>query len=318
MLTGENAMPEIPDSFWTVGHATAPTELAGTSFLEVKAGQVWRARWSDVSLLVLVLGAEEEENHKMWVPVIPITIEPHAENQGSLVLSSELNMFDVEVTLWCALESKIPFQTLDVCFGEVSEEVVAASQAVSRGEADALPRGSRLGKLFPSIFSQDAEYQALIEDDLAELAEARGLSVLEESTRIKVRSQLRLIGLSRMMDELGVTQPIAMQILRAKGKLTAEQVSRIAQLTNLDLDDLERVFQGVPAAVVKVVEHPRWRSGFERLSIGINASVGTLRDQSAHEIYALAARESRPSVSFEDRLTRWFEDRSRTVGSDQQ
>ncbi len=311
-------MPEIPESFWALAHTAVPTDRMGNSELELRAGQVWRARWSDVSLLVLALGAEIEQNHKMWVPVIPITIEPHAENQGSLVLSSELNMFGVEVTLWCGLNAKIPFQTLDVCFGEVSEEVVVVSQAMARREGVELPLGSRLGKPFPSIFSGDAEYQALIEDDLAELAQAQGLSVVEESKRIQVKSQLRSVGLPRLMTELGVSQPIAMQILRAKGRLTAGQLSQIAHLANLDLDDLARVFQGAPSEAVKVVEHPRWRGRFEQLSIETDNSLDALRDEAAHDIYALAARESRPSVSFGDRLVRWFEDRSFTIEPNQQ
>lgn len=312
-------MPNIPKHLLALAHAAAaPAELQERSCEEIKPGQIWRARWEGISVAVLVVGALSEENRELCVPVVPITIEPHGENEQSLVIDSFANMFGIEVALWLGLKKEIPLRTLDICFGEMPNQITAYCELVSRDESAEVPYGARIGRPITSVFADDAEIEATLEDELAELAQAKGL-VVEDSgpTRLHLREQIAHIDLDDVMAELNITQAVAMQVLRGHARLTVGQIQILARLANMNPEDVSQLFQGLPGAVILAVEHPRWRRELDRLAAHSGRKVYEVREEAAHEILAMAARQTRSSHSYDDRLARWIERHRPSSTSDQ-
>jgi hypothetical protein len=227
-------------------------------------------------------------------------------------------MFGVYASLWFGLKRKIPLRTLDICFGEMPDQITAYCEVVSRGESAEVPHGARIGRHITSIFAGDAEIEATLEDELAELMQVKGLVVEEsEPRRQHLQEQIAHIDLDDVMAELDITQAVAMQVLRGHARLTVGQIQILARLANMTPDDVSQLFQELPSAVILAVEHPRWRRELDRLAAQSGRKVYEVREEAAHEILAMAARQTRSSHTYDDRLARWIEGHRPSSTSDQ-
>lgn len=310
VLEGGSNLPNIHEYLLALAHAAAvPAALQGEVPEEVEPCQVWRARWEAVSVAVLITGTLSDASREWCVPVVPITIEPRGENDRSLILESGANMFGVDATLWCGLATEIPLRTLDVSFGTMPVEINAYCKAFAGGESVEWPNGTRAGRQISSVFDSDAEIEAVLEDDLAELREAPGLAVEEsEIARKRVQEQLAHIGLDKIMTTLGLAQPAAMAVLRGQVLPTSKQAPKLARLIDMSPDELMRILRDLPSDVVHTIEHPRWRQPFNRIAIRSGRDAYDIREEAAHEILSMAARQSGRGNNYEDRLARWIEE----------
>ncbi|MFB7900681.1 hypothetical protein ACFC1B_30765, partial [Streptomyces xiamenensis] len=91
---------------------------------EIKAGQVWRARWDKVSMLVLILEAGVRE-----VNAVPVTIDPPGEDETSVVVEGARTAFGVEATVWAGLVSCVPLRVLERVVDAWAEYIVGCSAA---------------------------------------------------------------------------------------------------------------------------------------------------------------------------------------------
>ncbi len=154
---------------------------------EVARGQIWRAAWDDVSLLVAIEKIEDGD-----VDVIPLTLEPVAEDEGCLILSPSLTVFGVEATLWMSLESTIPLRVLDEIVDEWSEDVTNAIAAAASPTIEP-PAGVRRGEPAETEFDHSLSVRAEIEDDLAALCAAPALPT-EVEEQAPVRTLAAVLG----------------------------------------------------------------------------------------------------------------------------
>lgn len=110
--------PVVPQRFLDLAAAVrAPKELSAGGLrarfgdpaeVRLAVGQVWRARWEETSLLVLVLATTDRE-----VNAVPVTIDPPGEDAASLVVDGTRTAFGVESTVWAGLAGPVPLRVLD-------------------------------------------------------------------------------------------------------------------------------------------------------------------------------------------------------------
>lgn len=301
-------MPNVPEYLLALAHAAAaPISLQGKACEEIRPGQVWRARWEATSVPVLIIDTLSDDNNELCVSVVPMTIEPHGENDQALVVDSEANIFGVAATLWIGLNRKIPLRTFDVCFGDMPDRITTYCDFASRGEMVEPPHGTRVGRRDPSVFADDAEIEATLEDELAELERVQGL-VIEDSEKARqlLLKQLTQVDLESAMAELNMNQAAAMEVLRGHAHLTADQTNILARLANLNPDDISRIFKRLPSAVILAVEHPRWRQQLDHIATRAQRGINEVREEAAHEILEMAARQTSSSRTYDDRLAHWI------------
>lgn len=127
-----------------------------------RRGQIWRAVQGDVSLLVLLIAADSIEAH-----VVPVTVDPSAEDAESVVLDASATALGVAATVWMGLRRTIPCGSLDAVVDELPLELASA---VERPEVP-FPK-IRCGALDDSVYVTAARVRAELVDDLRMLAEA--------------------------------------------------------------------------------------------------------------------------------------------------
>ena len=69
--------------------------------VEIEVGQVWRARWDEASVLVLIVAFAGQD-----VLVAPVTIDLPAEDDHTLVLEGSSTAFGVDSTVWAGLTNR--------------------------------------------------------------------------------------------------------------------------------------------------------------------------------------------------------------------
>lgn len=140
-------------------------------------GQLWRARSDDVTLLLLIVSVAAEA-----VTAVPVTLDPVAEGEESLIVGSRRTAFDEPVTVWGGLRRQIRTEVLDRPIDDIGADVAAWVTNKSR-----IPPGCRTGARPASPFEADVEVGAMVADDIDNLASARswaaGLDYTPEPAR---------------------------------------------------------------------------------------------------------------------------------------
>lgn len=258
---------------------------------EVGRGQVWRAAWDDVSLLVTVTKIEDTE-----VDVIPLTLEP-ISNDRCLVLAPSLTVFGVEATLWMDLESTIPLRVFDEVIDEWSEDVMTAIASAGSSTYKP-PTGIRRGEPVETEFDYSLSVRAEVEDDLAALRSSPALPTeVEEQPPVPTLADVLGKGadfpaLVSALSPLGLRQPEVMNLLRGKRPMTPEVVDVVATVTSMDRDLVAETVQPLPAEFVTEVDHPRWRTVWQERAQRDGIDESTARLRRSYEMFALAARQT--------------------------
>jgi hypothetical protein len=259
----------------------------------IERGQIWRAAWDDVSLLVVVASVEHAE-----ISAIPVTLDPGAEDAESFVLDPALTVFGVETTFWVGLRTRLPFRVLDEIIDELP---VALGEWVSFATPEPkveTPAGVRLGRPARTVFDSSNARRAEIEDDLAALQAAPGLPVAygAENTTHTLASILgNAVDLRVLVDALGplgLDQPGVMSLLRGKKPMTPDLVDAIAAVTEVDRALIAQAVRPLPAEFVNEVDHPRWRPTWRERAQRDGLDVATARLQVSYEMFAQAARQT--------------------------
>src|SRR4051812_47080774 len=101
-------LPEAP-SLEGLAAAFAATPEEPTS------GQVWRARWGDTAIVVIVLAAGRDQ-----IDAVPLTPDVEfADERGVVIDGSELPL-GFEAVAWTGVRTSLPIRVLDVMLGWVS------------------------------------------------------------------------------------------------------------------------------------------------------------------------------------------------------
>ncbi len=257
--------------------------------IEIHVGQVWRARWDEVSVLVLVLAVEDRN-----ILAAPVTIDPSAEDDHSLVLEGSSTVFGVETTVWAGLASMVPIRVLDRPVDEWSEGLIDWTTRTAQGQPSAVPPGTRQGRAIQSELDPAAQLRAELADDLELLSQAPGLPV--DTQDVTPRSLASLLGakldLASLCSSLSLPQPDVMNLLRGKIPLTPDQIKVIAGVTGLSSEEIASTVRRLPLELVVHVEHPRWRPTWARRAQRLHISEAQARLTGSYEVLALPARET--------------------------
>lgn len=259
----------------------------------VERGQIWRATWSAVRLLILITGVAGTE-----VDAVPVTVDPECEDAEAVVLEPALTAFGVDVTVWRGLRTSLPFRVLDEIVDEVPHEVTDWVSAPIGDSSVDQPAGVRPSNAPARPFDSSAAMRALIEDELDVLRSAPGLPVAVARNQ-PVRTLASILGkgvdLNSLVDALapfGFNQSDVMGVLRGKKPLSPAAVGVVARVTGVEPGLIAEAIEPLPAAFVEEVDHPRWRPLWRERAHDEGLDEAAARLHVSYEIFALAARQT--------------------------
>ncbi|OZE28047.1 hypothetical protein CH278_24260 [Rhodococcus sp. 05-2254-5] len=264
-----------------------------TRDLKIAPGQVWRAAWDDVSLLVLITRPVHEPD----VGVIPLTVEPNIANDRSLIIGPSHTAFGVEATLLIDLQSVVPLRVLDEIIDEWTADVLNALLPTASVLTQP-PLGIRRGNPVETEFDRSLSVMAEIEDDLETLHSTAALPVETgrgQATRTLASvlgKNANLMALMTALEPLGLGQPEVMKLMRGKRPMTPEIVDAVSDATGVDRELVEETVQPLPVELVIEVDHPKWRTYWKEQAQQEQTDEFSVRLQTSYEVFALAARQT--------------------------
>lgn len=261
--------------------------------LPVETGQIWRAAWNDVSLLVLVINVEHVD-----IDVVAVTLDTGAQDAESLILQPLLTSFGVDATLWMGLRTSLPLRVLDEILDEIPAPIVKWLTSTQVGSRMPLPKGVQEGRSPSTVFDTAFSIRAEVEDDLEALRSSPALPTATQSqtsTRTLASILGRDVDLNILVSALsghGLSQSDVMSLLRGRRPVTPDVVEAVARATGVEPMLIAGAVEPLPAAFVEEVDHPRWRPLWRERAHDEGVDEGTARLRVSYEMFALAARET--------------------------
>lgn len=297
---------DIPDELLQAAVAAAAPALTRSALREcfgppanwqIRPGQLWRAAWGDVTLLVLIVSVAAEA-----VSAAPVTVEPAVEDEDSLIVGSRRTAMGEPITIWGGLTRQLRLEVLDRPI-----DAIGADVAVWASEKSSVPSGCRAGVRPPSPFEADVEVRAMAADDMAYLASAKswaaGLDYAPAAGSAAAvppsRSQL-----VELQGRLGRALPDVLALV--DGTRPATAAGEIAALREV-LGHVPQV-RAPAQGLVAELSHPRWRPAARAFARRGDRSESEARLAMAYEISgaSMAARQTGDQEpAWRDRVQRW-------------
>ena len=259
----------------------------------LRAGAVWRARWDEVALLVLLV----ENPTATTISATPVTFDNTGADADTLVVTAPA--VSVLLTVWRALRRDLPLAVLDRPVDELAPAVVAWTAGGPVPDY-AEPGGPAL----PSVASR-SPVRADIVDDLDALIAAVPVvrpdpgEVAAAGVRKRISpSDEQFAGL---MARLGVGLPIVLDLVDGKRQPSPEEAAAL-------LDIVGATPEVVPPPVELVIEmyQPRWKATVLDLARRRDLDEAAARMAAANGVFALAARQTGGQTpDWRERLARW-------------
>lgn len=260
-------------------------------------GQLWRAAWDDLKLLVLIVSVAGEV-----VTAAPATVEPTAEDEDCLIVDSRRTELDERVTIWGGLMRQIRPEVLDRPIDEIGADV--AAWFIKRSS---VPSGCRVGTKPASPFEMDIDVGATVADDMDYLANAKSWAAdlddapAADPAAVPAPSRDQLV---QLQSRLGVSLPDVLALVDGRRPVTAER--EFAALLEV-LGHVPHV--NMPArGLVTELSHPRWRSAARAFALRDSCSESEARLAMAYGISgaSMAARQTGDrEPAWRDRVQRW-------------
>jgi DNA-binding transcriptional regulator YdaS (Cro superfamily) len=255
-------------------------------------GQLWRASWDDVTQLVIVLRVTAVGS----ATVVPVTVDPPASDEASVVADAALTLLGHEATLWGGFAADIPFLVFDVLLGVVAPTIVAAAERAAVGEgSDELPEGLRAGSHVESPFDPAAQVRAELSDALDLLRHAAWATPSAPAGKplpelLKGRNDVPAL-LRKIAETLGLKPPEVMSIMKGARPVLPDQAPVFARITGLTEQEVLSAAPPLPDDLILELDRPKWRKALtaRRASAG---SEGAARRSVAYGALALAARQT--------------------------
>jgi len=250
-------------------------------------GQLWRAAWDEIAQLVLVI----EVSRPGTAVVAPVTIDPPAADDTSVVLDADVTVLDHVATVWGEIAAPVPLRVFDLLIGAVAAAVATAVEQVAAGHRTVLPAGVRVGDPVTSPFDPAAEVRAELSDDLERLGAALW-ALAGSDTAQTLRDLLgKSLDLSALQVALGLDLPAVIGIVMGKRPVTPEQAAAVAAVTGLAAEQVLAAVSPLPVELVSELDHPRWRTAL-RTRRQPGQSEAAARLTVAYGVLALAARQT--------------------------
>lgn len=227
--------------------------------VEPAQGQVWRVRWEQDSLLVLVLTVRNRS-----IMGVPVTLEPGRGGHCSMLVPAEVTSFGVPATLWCDLTGWLPFRVLDRIVDEWPEDV--AQSCPLRVCAPEPRRG-------PAVTGDDDLVEEIeIAMDVLRHVPAFAEPAAPDERVVELRTKLPNITVAQVGNALQVPKGEALAIMRGKGLISLDQAEVLARLASIDVEEVLACVPRLPEAGIAEVEHPRWRPALFHLAATTNTT----------------------------------------------
>lgn len=288
---------QVPQSLTTAG---LRQRFGDPDRIDPVAGQVRRAQWGDVSLLVLLLGAADDRH---W-QAVPVSIDPSGEDENSLVLDPQRTVFPVNVTAWAGLPARLPTGVLS----RVVDVWDADVMTWCAGSGSSPPPGTRRGRSVVP-YGHDADVRADLQDTLEILVEAP-LVPVRTAVTLDVAAAAARVGLPAVVAALGVTLPAAVKIVKGKATVTGDQAVILARLFGSAASDVLAAVNGLPAELAVELERPRWRTVWRSWAAHLRRAEDAVRLQIGTNVSALGYRQTggTGTPDWSSRIEHWLAD----------
>jgi hypothetical protein len=257
-------------------------------------GQIWRVTHEDVGLLVLLLEVGAES-----VVAVPISVESvHAAD--TLPIDGGGTALGVPVTVWPGLHRGLSVAVLDRPVAEVSAAVVGG---VVDWPARSDEPVSDVGRRSDPVV---AEARAMLEDDLAALADVLGADV--DPPGQEITGEIDFENLSPeafddVAERLGVSMQIALDMIDGKRIPTRDQAMIMREVLGGS-----PTAAALPPGLVTELNQPRWRGLARQRGRRDRITEEAARRALAYDVMAMAARQTGDrEPSWPDRIRRWSE-----------
>lgn len=248
--------------------------------VDVRAGQVWRACWDDITALLLITEVQD-----LTVDGVPITLDLPAAPGRSVVVDGASTAFGLDATAWIGLSHQFPLRVLDQVVDFWPDELVSD---IHRGDPHA---GTEVR------FASEEAMWAELADDLAALRAVPTLPI--EATGEKVTTLQALLGTSvdlrglvAALRPFGYSQADVMALLHGKKPLSPQAADTVAEVTGLDRAAVGAAVVPIPRGFAAEVDHPRWRRVWQRRAEQRGTDEATARLEGGYEYFVRAARET--------------------------
>lgn len=260
----------------------------------LRPGAVWRTRWDDIALLVLLI----RNPTATIVTATPVTFDDTGADADALLVTAPAAR-GARLTVWRRLSRDLPLAVLDRPVAELAPAVVAWATG---GPA---PDGAQLGgPALPPVASR-SPVRADLEDDLDALITAvpalTPISPRAAAAGTRKRVSPSDEQFAALMARLGVNLPVVLDLVDGKRQPSPEEAAAL-------MDVLGGTPEATPPPAELVIEmyHPRWKVTVLDLAHRRDLNEAAARMAMVHGTFALAARQTgEQTPDWRERLARW-------------
>jgi DNA-binding transcriptional regulator YdaS (Cro superfamily) len=274
------------------GLLTAVRAADSASMPDPARGQLWRASWDDAAQLVLVLRATATGT----AVVVPVTVDPPASDESSVVVDAALTVLGHEATFWGGLAKDVPFLVFDLLIGIVAPMIVGAAEHIAaNGGQEMLPEGLSAGTRVESLFDSAAGIRAEIADTLERFRQAAWVTQELPAGKslpelLKGRDDVPAL-MRQIADALGLKAPEVISIMKGTRPVTPEHAPIIARITSLTEQQVLSAALPLPDGLIRELDRPKWRKAL-KAQRPPSGSETAARLKVAYGTLALAARQT--------------------------
>lgn len=235
------------------------------------SGQIWRADWDNVAVLVAVVGVEN------LIASVPLTLDTDSIFGAGVVIDAASNPLSVPLVAWPELQRGLPAVVLAEFFGQLDDagRRVIAERRPTKPSEEAVDPAMRL-------------YIAMMEDSIDALAST--------SWQVEGSGELRfrLSGLTPALlaSTLGTTPQRALALRRGTAVLTVDEAALLAPVLGRSVDELLAGNPRLPTDLVERLEQPHRHRQIRLLAEQRATDLSSTYRYVATGVWTLAARQT--------------------------
>lgn len=249
----------------------------------VRVGQLRSATWGEQDAIVLIVGVDEARAEAV---ANPVSLEPGVADERAIVLEGDRSPLRGAVTIWPEVNATLSFVVLHDTVAVLTTDAFAA---IADGAVRNTNRGGDGARLSRTPLPGSGAALAIddLMDSIHELASVRPCPRRASQPGREAKIPLSL---SELIEALGITQSVAMSVLKGRSALTSEQAEIVARAANVPVTQVLSAARALPEALERELMEPRWRAAVRRrATAGDEAST---REELGRQAFALAARST--------------------------
>ncbi|MEV1013040.1 hypothetical protein AB0I89_30560 [Micromonospora sp. NPDC049801] len=260
-----------------------------------RPGQLWRARWADVTELVLLLHVDASE-----VDAAPASLEDAFGDVDTVVLPPTLTTLNSPIAVWAGASRNVPVCALDRQIGDTRLDPTL--NLVEWATANGAVRGRRvIGAIDPL-----AEFRGRLLDAMTTLEEATWAPA--GTGRLSHLIAAAGVTISDLIQQLGVAPQRALAIRRGQAAASEREARGLAAMLSLTVAEILNANPSLPPDLVQALSMPRCRENVSRLALEWGCDERDVWQVAAFGVYELAARQTGgvAQPAWAERIDRYF------------